>query len=189
MRGKSLRLLLLLVTLLLALGLAGCGGDDDDEGATGDTSGATDTGGGEAGGDLVFGTAADPVVLDGALVSDGESLRAIDQIFETLVALKPGTTELEPGLAESWEARTDGLTCTFTLRDGVKFHDGEPFNAEAVCANFDRWYNFKRLAPEPERVLLLADRLRWLRRRSTRRAVHRRTASTRAARPRTRARR
>jgi peptide/nickel transport system substrate-binding protein len=101
-RGKSLRLLLLLVTLLLALGLAGCGGDDDDEGA-GDTSGATDTGGGEAGGDLVFGTAADPVVLDGALVSDGESLRAIDQIYETLVSLKPGTTELEPGLAEIWE--------------------------------------------------------------------------------------
>ena len=141
MRGKSLRLLLLLVTLLLALGLAGCGGDDDDEGA-GDTSGATDTGGGEAGGDLVFGTAADPVVLDGALVSDGESLRAIDQIYETLVSLKPGTTELEPGLAESWEISEDGLTYTFKLRDGVVFHDGEPFNAEAVCANFDRWYNF-----------------------------------------------
>jgi len=141
-RGKSLRLLLLLVTLLLALGLAGCGGDDDDEGATGDTSGATDTGGGEAGGDLVFGTAADPVVLDGALVSDGESLRAIDQIYETLVDLKPGTTEVEPGLAESWEISEDGLTYTFKLRDGVVFHDGEPFNAEAVCANFDRWYNF-----------------------------------------------
>ena len=104
MRGTSFRLLLLLATLLLALGLAGCGGDDDDD-AAGDTSGATDTAdsGGGAGGDLVFGTAADPVVLDGALVSDGESLRAIDQIFETLVSLKPGTTEVEPGLASSWE--------------------------------------------------------------------------------------
>ena len=142
MRGKSFRLLLLLATLLLALGLAGCGGDDDDDAA--DTAGATDTtgDGGEAGGDLVFGTAADPVVLDGALVSDGESLRAIDQIFETLVALKPGTTELEPGLAESWELSEDGLEYTFALREGVTFHDGEPFNAEAVCANFDRWYNF-----------------------------------------------
>ena len=142
MRGTSFRLLLLLATLLLALGMAGCGGDDDDEGA-GDTTGATETdGGGEAGGDLVFGTAADPVVLDGSLVSDGESLRAIDQIFETLVSLKPGTTELEPGLAESWELSEDGLEYTFTLRDGVTFHDGEPFNAEAVCFNFDRWYNF-----------------------------------------------
>jgi peptide/nickel transport system substrate-binding protein len=141
-RGTSFRLLLLLATLLLALGMAGCGGDDDDD-AAGDTTGATDTdGGGEAGGDLVFGTAADPVVLDGALVSDGESLRAIDQIYESLVSLVPGTTELEPGLAESWELSEDGLEYTFTLREGVTFHDGEPFNAEAVCYNFDRWYNF-----------------------------------------------
>jgi peptide/nickel transport system substrate-binding protein len=123
--------------------MAGCGGDDDDD-AAGDTSDATETsdGSGEGGGDLVFGTAADPVVLDGALVSDGESLRAIDQIFETLVSLKPGTTELEPGLASSWELSEDGLEYTFTLQEGVTFHDGEPFNAEAVCFNFDRWYNF-----------------------------------------------
>jgi peptide/nickel transport system substrate-binding protein len=144
-RGKSFRLLLLLATLLLALGLAACGGDDDDDaGSSGDTSGATDTegDGGAAGGDLVFGTAADPVVLDGALVSDGESLRAIDQIYESLVSLTPGTTELEPGLAESWEISDDGLSYTFTLREGVTFPDGEPFNAEAVCYNFDRWFNF-----------------------------------------------
>jgi peptide/nickel transport system substrate-binding protein len=82
-------------------------------------------------------------VLDGALVSDGESLRVIDQIYETLVSLEPGGTELAPGLAESWEISPDGLTYTFTLRSGVTFHDGEPFNAAAVCTNFDRWYNFK----------------------------------------------
>jgi peptide/nickel transport system substrate-binding protein len=140
-RGTSFRVLLLLATLLFALGMAGCGGDDDDDAA--DTSGATETGEASAsGGDLVFGTAADPVVLDGALVSDGESLRSIDQIFETLVSLKPGTTELEPGLASSWEISEDGLEYTFTLQEGVTFHDGEPFNAEAVCFNFDRWYNF-----------------------------------------------
>ena len=60
----------------------------------------------------------DPVVLDGALVSDGESLRVITQIFETLVALKPGTTEPEPGLAESWEANDDGTVWTFKIRAG-----------------------------------------------------------------------
>ena len=140
MRGKSFRLLLLLVTVLFALGVAGCGGDDD-EGEAADT-GAADTGGGAAGGTLVFGTAADPVVLDGALVSDGESLRVIDQIYETLTTLKPGTTEIEPGLAESWDVSDDGLEYTFHLRQGVTFQDGEPFNAEAVCFNFDRWYNF-----------------------------------------------
>ena len=143
MRGKPLRLLLLLVTLLLALGLAGCGGDDD-EAEPSDTGAATEEeGDAAAGGTLVFAGAADPVALDGALVSDGESLRVIQQIFETLVALEPGGTEPVPGLAESWEANEDGTEWTFTLREGVTFHDGEPFNAEAVCFNFDRWYNFK----------------------------------------------
>jgi peptide/nickel transport system substrate-binding protein len=140
-RGKSFRLLLLLAAMFFALGLAGCGGDDDDGGDAGDT-GAAETDGGEGGGTLVFAGAADPVVLDGALVSDGESLRVIDQIYESLVSLKPGTTELEPGLAQSWELSEDGLEYTFELQEGVTFHDGEPFNAEAVCFNFDRWYNF-----------------------------------------------
>ena len=92
---------------------------------------------------MTFGTSADPVVLDGALVSDGESLRAIDQIFEGLVGLEPGTTEVIPELAESWEISDDGLAYTFHLREGVTFHDGSEFNAEAVCFNFDRWYNFE----------------------------------------------
>ena len=110
-----------------------------------DADGKHESRGGEAasGGTLVFGTASDPVALDGALVSDGESLRPIDQIFETLTTLKEGTTEVEPGLAESWEVSDGGKAITFHLREGVKFHDGTDFNAEAVCFNFDRWYNFK----------------------------------------------
>lgn len=91
---------------------------------------------------LVFGTASDPVVLDGPLVSDGESLRPIDQIFEGLVGLKPGTTQVVPALATSWKASKNGLNWTFTLRQGVKFQDGTNFNAAAVCFNFNRWYNF-----------------------------------------------
>ena len=142
MRGKSFRLLLLLAAMLLALGLAGCGGDDDDGDAADTGAAETDGGEGGGGGTLVFAGAADPVVLDGALVSDGESLRVIDQIYESLVSLEPGTTELAPGLAKSWEISDDGLEYTFELEEGVTFHDGEPFNAEAVCFNFDRWYNF-----------------------------------------------
>jgi peptide/nickel transport system substrate-binding protein len=128
MRFRRLGMILPLAALALVL-VAGCGGDDN--------------GGGGGGGELVFGTAADPVVLDGALVSDGESLRAIDQMFEGLVTLKEGSTEVVPGLAESWEADAAGTAWTFKLREGVKFHDGTDFNAEAVCFNFDRWYNFK----------------------------------------------
>ena len=91
---------------------------------------------------LVFGTAADPTSLDGAVVSDGESLRVIDQITEGLVGLKSGTTIVVPKLAKSWTATNGGRVWTFKLRTGVRFHDGTPFNAKAVCANFDRWYNF-----------------------------------------------
>jgi peptide/nickel transport system substrate-binding protein len=142
LRIKWHRLLMLLVVGMLAFAAAGCGGDDEEAGGT-TAAATTGEGGGEAGGTLVFAGASDPVALDGALVSDGESLRAITQIFETLVALKPGTTEPEPGLAESWEADDTGKVWTFKIREGVTFHDGEPFNAEAVCFNFDRWYNFK----------------------------------------------
>jgi peptide/nickel transport system substrate-binding protein len=141
------RLLLLLVVAMLSVAAAGCGGDDDDEAAG--TTGAETTEEAAGGGTLVFAGASDPVLLDGALVSDGESLRVITQIFETLVALKPGTTEPEPGLAESWEANDDGTVWTFKIREGVTFHDGEPLNAEAVCFNFDRWYNFKGALANP----------------------------------------
>jgi peptide/nickel transport system substrate-binding protein len=129
MRLKRLVWILPLAAMALVL-VAGCGGDDGG-------------GGSKGGNELVFGTAADPVVLDGALVSDGESLRALDQMFEGLVTLKEGSTEVVPGLAESWESNADGTSWTFKLRDGVKFHDGTDFNADAVCFNFDRWYNFK----------------------------------------------
>jgi len=139
-RGKLLKFALPLVAFL-ALIAAGCGGGDNE--STGGTAPSETTGGGGAGGTLVFAGAADPVVLDGALVSDGESLRVITQLFETLVALKPGTTEPEPGLAESWSANDDGTVWTFKIRQGVKFHDGTDLDAAAVCFNFDRWYNFK----------------------------------------------
>jgi peptide/nickel transport system substrate-binding protein len=101
-------------------------------------------GGGGGGGEdtLVFGTASDPTALDGALISDGESIRALYQMTEGLTALKPGTSEVIPSLATEWTASDDGLAWTFTLREGVTFHDGEPFNAEAVCFNFERWFNF-----------------------------------------------
>ena len=91
---------------------------------------------------LIFGTEGDPVALDGALVSDGTSLRVLDQIAEGLVDQKPGTTVTVPSLARSWKATKGGRVWTFRLRRGVRFHDNTPFNARAVCYNFNRWYNF-----------------------------------------------
>src|SRR6185312_13575319 len=99
---------------------------------------------------LVFGSSADPVVLDGALISDGESGRVVIQIFEGLVGLKPGGTVVVPKLATSWKASKDGKTWTFQLRQGVKFQDGTPFNSAAVCFNFNRWYNFTGSFQNPD---------------------------------------
>ncbi|MEW5899292.1 MAG: ABC transporter substrate-binding protein, partial [Bacillota bacterium] len=76
--------------------------------------------------------------LDPAQAHDYASLKVIANIYEGLVKFKPGTFEVEPCLATSWETSKDGLRWTFKLRPGVVFHDGTPFNADAVKASFDR---------------------------------------------------
>jgi len=91
---------------------------------------------------LVFGTEADPALLDPSLVSDGPSIRVADQIFDSLVAEKPGGTAIVPGLATKWKASKNGLTWTFYLRSGVRFSDGTNLDSSAVCFNFNRWFNF-----------------------------------------------
>lgn len=114
-----------------ALVLTGCADSERSE-ASGDT--------------FVFAGSAEPKLLDPAFGSDGETFRVARQIFEGLVGTKPGTADPAPLLAESWENSSDGLEYTFQLRNDVKFHDGTDFNAEAVCVNFDRWYNFPETA-------------------------------------------
>ena len=96
--------------------------------------------GGE-GGTLTFGAAGAPDLFDPFYASDGETFRVSRQIMEGLVGFKPGTAEVEPELAREWQSSPDGKTWTFKLDQGVKFHDGTDFNAEAVCKNFQRWYN------------------------------------------------
>jgi peptide/nickel transport system substrate-binding protein len=91
------------------------------------------------GGRLVFGRGGDSVGLDPIQETDGESFKVTQQIYDTIVAYKPGTTEVVPNLATYWETSEDGLTWTFQLRDDVEFHDGTKFDAEAVKWNFDRW--------------------------------------------------
>jgi peptide/nickel transport system substrate-binding protein len=91
---------------------------------------------------MVFGTEADPALLDPSLVSDGPSIRVADQIFDSLVAEKPGGTAIVPGLATTWNVSKNGLAWTFNLRKGVRFSDGTTLDANAVCFNFNRWFSF-----------------------------------------------
>jgi len=90
---------------------------------------------------FIFGAQGDPVCLDPAIITDGISGRVTNQIFEGLVKFDGETTNVVPSLAEKWTTSDDGLVWTFTLRQGVKFHDGTDFNADAVVKNFDYWKN------------------------------------------------
>lgn len=90
---------------------------------------------------LIFARGGDAVSLDPSEVTDGESENVAQSILETLTTFAEGETTTEPLLATEWQESEDGLTYTFTLRDGVKFHDGTDFNADAVVFNFERWMN------------------------------------------------
>ncbi|MFC6038609.1 ABC transporter substrate-binding protein [Paenisporosarcina macmurdoensis] len=134
MNKKKLWSLALLVMLILSTVLAACTSDssDGDKGDDGESSEPKI---------LVFGRGGDSVSLDPARATDGESFKVTQNIFETLLNFGEQDTTINEGLATKWEPSEDGLTYTFTLREGVKFHDGTDFNAEAVVKNFERWAN------------------------------------------------
>lgn len=141
-RRSTTRLLAASAAAVTAVTLSACASSDRDEdgGAEGEAA---------SGGTLVFGATGDPAMLDPAFGSDGETFRVSRQIFEGLLGNELGGTEAVPELAEDWEVSEDGLEYTFNLQQDVQFHDGTDFNAEAVCFNFDRWYNFEGLAQSP----------------------------------------
>jgi peptide/nickel transport system substrate-binding protein len=115
----------------LALTLTACAQSNRDSGGGSTASGDTkDT--------ITFGAAGAPDVFDPFYATDGETFRVTRQMMEGLVGIKPGTADIQPELATKWEASADGKEWTFTLREGVKFWDGEAFNADAVCYNFER---------------------------------------------------
>lgn len=87
---------------------------------------------------VVVGRPSDAISLDPARPTDNESAEVITQIYETLVRYAPGTTDVEGALAVRWHADASGTVWTFELRDGVRFHDGSRFDADAVVFSFER---------------------------------------------------
>jgi peptide/nickel transport system substrate-binding protein len=120
----------LAVALCAALLLTGCGQKSATTDATSGANAANDT--------FTFAQGADPRGLDPARVDDLESGKVIVNMYEGLTKYADDSTKVEPSLAESWTVSEDGLTYTFKLRQGVKFHDGTDFNADAVKVNIDR---------------------------------------------------
>lgn len=93
-----------------------------------------------SGGALIYGLNADAATLDAPRGQGPSDFTPINQMYERL-ALVDYDGSLKPQLAESWQASPDLLTWTFKLRKGVKFHDGTPFNAEAVKVSYERVMN------------------------------------------------
>ena len=87
---------------------------------------------------LIVGQIAEPKSLDPQTVTAVNDFRILMNIYDGLVRYKDGALEVEPALAESWTISEDGKTYSFRLRKGVSFHDGTPFDAEAVKSNFER---------------------------------------------------
>ena len=89
----------------------------------------------------------DVSTLDPAFGYDWQNWSLIKSLFSRLMDYKPGTTELTPDLAESYTVSPDGLTYTFKLRHGVKFHNGREMTAEDVAYSYDRTVNPKTQSP------------------------------------------
>src|SRR5690606_12374331 len=86
----------------------------------------------QQGGRAVVSFQVDVSTLDPAIGYDWQNWSIIKSIFDGLMDYEPGTTNLEPHLAESYTVSEDGRTYTFTLRQGVKFHNGRELVAEDV---------------------------------------------------------
>ncbi len=115
----------------LALGITSCA----------ESGREADSGNGDEGGTFTFGAAGAPEMFDPLYATDGETFRVTRQMFEGLLDIEPGGAEVVPGLATEWTANEEGTVWDFTLRDDVTFHDGTAFNADAVCANFERMFD------------------------------------------------
>lgn len=150
-RGRGMRWTAWLLVLVLFLAACGSDGDGGEEGAAAEGDGTTATEEDDGGGDDGATSSGEPTVGGTFVAAIAEDLDATDPhrtsgetgpvwlslIFETLLGVDENATVV-PGLAESWEVSEDGLTYTFTLREGVTFHNGRELTAEDVKFNYER---------------------------------------------------
>ncbi|MFI0846093.1 ABC transporter substrate-binding protein [Mesorhizobium sp. IMUNJ 23232] len=99
------------------------------------------------GGEITITYKDDVATLDPAIGYDWQNWSMIKSLYDGLMDYEPGTTNLRPELAESYEISPDGKTFTFKLRKGVKFHNGREMTAEDVKYSLDRVTNPKTQSP------------------------------------------
>ncbi len=127
---RTNRLLPLTASAALVLSACGGGGESVDTGGGG--------GGGGEGGTLVAAVSAEPDQFDPHVTTAYPSFQVLENVYDTLVVPNAEDLTMEPSLAESWETSEDGLTWTFTLREGVTFHDGSEFDSADVVYSYNR---------------------------------------------------
>lgn len=114
------------LAVTLAAGASACGSADTTEGQRG------------GGGTAVFSNVAETPTLDPAVAFSSDGFEFVRNVYEGLLEYEPGSLEVRPLLATEWTTSPDGRTYTFTLREGVKFHDGAAFDAEAAKQGLER---------------------------------------------------
>lgn len=134
LRGHR-RLLVLLVAGAVTLAACGSSGSDDSSATPSGGDAATSPEGSRV---LKMAFNANMQVPDPDIFYEVEGNEVTTSVYEGLVRYKPDSPEIEPALAESWTISDDGKTYTFKLRDGVKFHDGTPMDADSWIASFKR---------------------------------------------------
>src|SRR5438105_4935800 len=107
------------------------------------TSGPGASTGPRRGGNLNVDTGADAIRLPGPQQLGSQTTKNLSYNYAETLAYRDSQMKLQPLLATAWRVADDGVTWTFDLRKGVKFHDGSPLNAAAVKANIDHWLDPK----------------------------------------------
>lgn len=97
-------------------------------------------------GTLTMARATEPDSLDPIIPTDNQSIYTMLLIYDQLIRVAKDGKSVEAGLAEKWEISPDGKTFTFVLRDGVKFHNGDPVTPEDVIYSINRVKNDERSA-------------------------------------------
>lgn len=139
------------ILLLFAVFLQACstGGNNADNDS--DTSGTEETGG-----TLRIVTLSDATSLDPQFITNIPSANFIYQkVYENLVTFDENM-EIIPNLASDWN-QIDDVTWEFTLEEGITFHDGEPFNADAVKITLDRLLDPETGSPQREKVSMIEE--------------------------------
>jgi peptide/nickel transport system substrate-binding protein len=105
--------------------------------------------------ELRVGVSGVPGTLNPAAALDGTMPLIARQVFDTLVVYRVGSTDVDPALATRWAVSRDGLTWSFTLRNGVTFHDGAPVTAAEIASSFTRHLKADPAAPQAAWAALL----------------------------------